>query len=330
MTQAHMDETDPRNIKIGHQIKWDASDDDLLFYKQIGMRWAQVSWGRETPNVNHMRDVQKRMLHYDIQIYSGRHDAYHSVKIQLGQPGRDEDIETFSQFLRALGELNIPLCVYDFHPANTYTTHRVERRGYSARAFELDKFRTEIEKNKFDRPYPVEEMWENYTYFINAVLPVAEEAGVTLALHPDDPPLAVMNGVGKLVTHYEGYRRAEEISKGSKNWGLLFCVGTWSEGGDQMGKNVFEMIEDFGGRGKIAEIHFRNVSAPMPYFEETFPDDGYMDMAEVMKALRKVGFNGLIIPDHIPQFVQDENARAGLAYCISYMRALLRQANRNQ
>ena len=95
-----------------------------------------------------------------------------------------------------------------------------------------------------------------------------------------------------------------------------------------MGKDVFEMIEDFGGRGKIAEIHFRNVSSTMPYFEETFPDDGCVDMGHVMNALRQVNFNGIIIPDHIPQFVDDDNSRSGLAYCISYMRALLRQANK--
>ena len=81
-----------------------------------------------------------------------------------------------------------------------------------------------------------------------------------LALHPDDPPLAKMNGVAKLFTHYDGYRRAEQIAGNSRNWGLTFCVGTWSEGGDRMGKNVFEMIRDFGGRGKIFEVHFRNVT----------------------------------------------------------------------
>jgi mannonate dehydratase len=327
-TSRSIDENDPNNIKLAHQIRWDASDDDLLFFKQIGLRWMQMHWGSQTRDVDVMRQLQERLLKYDIQIYSGRHDAFHSLKIQLGQPGRDEDIGTFCDFIRALGTLNIPLCVYDFHPANTYTTHRVERRGYSARAFDLEMFRTQVEKNRFEREYSVEEMWENYTYFINAILPVAEEANVRLAMHPDDPPVEVMNGVGKLITHYDGYRRAEEIAGGSKHWGLLFCVGTWSEGGDKMGLDVLEMIEDFGGRDKIAQVHFRNVSSPMPYFEETFQDDGYMDMGEVMKALRKVGFSGIIMPDHIPQFVNDDKSRSGLAYCISYMRALLRQVNK--
>lgn len=325
--QRRIDENDPKNIKIAHQIPSDASDEDLLFYKQIGMRWAQVHWKSQAPDVDEMRSTQDRMAQYDIQICSGRHDAYHSLKIQLGQPGRDRDIETYCAFIRGLGALGIPLAVYDFHPANTYTTHMVDRRGYRARAFNLEDFRTKIEKPRFDREYPVDEIWENYAYFLKAILPVAEEANVVLAMHPDDPPVETMNGVGKLIVHYDGYRRAEEISGGSKNWGLLFCVGTWSEGGDQMGKDVFEMIQDFGGRGKIAEIHFRNVSSPMPHFEETFPDDGYMDMGRVMMALRKVGFNGPILPDHIPKLVGDDKSRAGLAYCISYMRALLRRAN---
>ena len=103
-------------------------------------------------------------------------------------------------------------------------------------------------------------MWANYTYFIKAVLPVAEKADVRLALHPDDPPLPMMNGVAKLFTHYDGIKRADEIAGGSKYWGLTLCVGTWSEGGDKMGKDVFGMIQDFGTRGKIFAVHFRNVS----------------------------------------------------------------------
>lgn len=180
----------------------------------------------------------------------------------------------------------------------------------------------------FDREYSADDIWANYTYFMKAVLPMAAEANVKLALHPDDPPVEKMNGVAKVFMHYEGYKRAEQIAAGSKHWGLTFCVGTWSEGGTKMGKNVFEMIRDFGGRGKIIDIHFRNVSSPMPQFVETFPDEGYMDMYQVMKALRQVKFNGTIVPDHVPQLAGDSGIRrAGTAYCVAYMRALLRRAN---
>ena len=88
----------------------------------------------------------------------------------------------------------------------------VQHRGYTAREFDLNDFRTKVEKQQFEREYSADDIWANYTYFMKAVLPVAEEAGVKLALHPDDPPLAKMNGVAKLFTHYDGYRRAEQIA----------------------------------------------------------------------------------------------------------------------
>ena len=206
-----------------------------------------------------------------MRIYSGVHYAYRSRQVQLGEPGRDQDIETYCRFLRDLGKLGIPVASYDFHPANTYTTKMVEHRGYTTREFDVDDFHSKVEKRMFDREYSADEIWANYTYFVKAVLPVAEEAGVKLALHPDDPPLAKMNGVAKLFTHYDGYRRAEEIAGNSRNWGLTFCVGTWSEGGDRMGKNVFEMIRDFGGRGKIFEVHFRNVTGPSAALRRDVP-----------------------------------------------------------
>ena len=192
----------------------------------------------------------------------------------------------------------------------------------------MAEFRSKIVKQAFEKEYSAEDIWATYTYFMKAVLPVAEKANVLLALHPDDPPVAKMNGVAKVLVHYDGYKRAEQVAGNSKHWGLTFCVGTWSEGGKQMGKDVYEMIADFGGRGKLVDIHFRNVSSPMPEFIETFPDDGYMDMYQVMKALRKVKFNGTVVPDHVPQLAGDTGIRrAGTAYCIAYMRALLRRAN---
>jgi mannonate dehydratase len=325
--QPAISEHHPDNAKVARSARWDASEDDLLFLKQIGLRWVRLDYESQDPHVDGLREVQKRLAQYGLQIYSARHDAYRSLRIQLGQPGRDEDIETYRTFIRSLGELGIPVSIYDFHPANTYTTNRVERRGYIAREFDLHVFRSEMERNRFDREYSAEEMWANYAYFVRAVLPVAEEAGVALALHPDDPPLAQMNGVAKLFVDYNGYHHAEEIAGGSKHWGLRLCVGTWAEGGDQMGKDVFQMIRDFGGRGKIFSVDFRNVSSPLPHFVETFHDDGYLDMYQVMRTLREVRYRGAVVPDHVPELVGDTGMRrAGTAYCIAYMRALLRRA----
>jgi mannonate dehydratase len=327
-----IDEYAPGNVKLAHIVRSGVGDDELAFLKQIGLRWVLLRHGDGDPHVDCLRAVQERFAQYGLQIYGAGHAAYRSQRIQLGQPGRDEDIETFCTFLRSIGQLGIPVSAFDFHPGNTYTTAHVERRGYIAREyiareFDLDVFRNEVEQDRFERRYSPEEMWDNYTYFVRAVLPVAEEADVRLALHPDDPPLSEMNGVAKLFVNYDGYRRAEEVSAGSAHWGLRFCVGTWAEGGDRMGKDVFEMLRDFGGRDKIFGIHFRNVSAPLPHFVETFPDDGYLDMYQVMKTLCEVGYAGVIVPDHIPQLAGDDGfRRAGVAYCIACMRGWLHRA----
>ena len=317
-----MEESDPRNAKLCHRLDAKSiTDDDLRFLQQIGLKWVRLEFGDGEVTLDALGAAQRRFAQFGMRIYSGVHYAYRSTKIQLGEPGRDRDIETYRRFLRDLGTLEIPIASYDFHPANTYTTKMVEHRGYTAREFDLEDFRNRVERRQFDREYSADDMWANYAYFLKAVLPVAEEAGVKLALHPDDPPVAKMNGVAKLFTHYDGYRRAEEIAGNSPNWGLTFCVGTWSEGGDRM-------IRDFGGRGKIFEVHFRNVTGPLPHFIETFPDDGYVDMYQVMKALRQVRFNGAVEPDHVPRLAGDSGLlRAGTAYSIAYMRALLQRAN---
>ena len=324
-----IDEYDPANLKLCHRVDGrNLSDDDMHFLQQIGLRWLRLEFGDSDVSFDQLETLKKRLSRFGLRIYSGVHYAYRSLNVQLGRPGRDKDIETYCRFLRDLGKLEIPVASYDFHPANTYTTRMIEYRGYSTREFDLNDFRARVEKQQFEREYSADEIWANYTYFVKAALHVAEEAGVKLALHPDDPPLAKMNGVAKVFINYDGYRRAEQIAGGSRNWGLTFCVGTWLEGGDRMGKDVFQMIRDFGGRGKIFEIHFRNVTGPLPRFNETFPDDGYVDLYQVMKALRQVRYSGAVEPDHVPRLVGDTGMlRAGTAYSIACMRAMLRRAN---
>ena len=323
-----IDEFDPGNIKLAHRLSSQMSDEDLLFLKQIGMRWARVNFPTDRASLDQMHATQKRFDKFGLKIYSAVHYSYRNLNVQPAHAARYELTDPYRVFPRNCGTLGIPLALYDCHPGNTYTTGHVERRGYVAREFNLDDFRKRVEKQRFDREYAAEEIWDCYTYFMRAVLPVAEESNVKMALHPDDPPVAKMNGVAKLFTHADGYRRAEKIAGASRHWGLTFCVGTWAEGGDKMGLDVFEMIKEFGSRGRIFGVHFRNVSAPLPHFVETFLDDGYLDMYQVMKALREVRYDGTIVPDHIPQLKGDTGMRhAGTAYCLAYMRALLRRAN---
>ncbi len=329
LAKPRISEDDPANIKLSHRmVIRSLSDEDLQFLQQLGIRWCRIEFGDSAP-YDFLKATADRLARFNMRIFSGVHYAYRHLDVQLGRGRRDEIIETYCQFLRDCGRLGIPVANYDWHPANTYTTAMIDTpRGYRAREFSVDDFRNKVEKQAFEREYSAEDIWATYTYFMKAVLPVAEKANVRLALHPDDPPLAKMNGVAKVLVHYDGYARAEKIAGNSKHWGLTFCIGTWSEGGANMGKDVFGMINDFGRRGKIIDVHYRNVSSPLPRFHETFPEDGYMDMYAVMKALRQVRFNGTIVPDHVPEFAGDKGMRrAGVAYCIAQMRSLLRRAN---
>jgi mannonate dehydratase len=258
-------------------------------------------------------------------------------EVTLNLPGRDQKIEEYKAYLRHLGKAGIYYTTYAHMGNGIWSTAReTTRGGASARGFDLAKAYTEEgsgwwNEKRFRGPltqgrvYSEKEIWDNYTYFIKQVVPVAEEAGVRIGIHPDDPPVPVLGGVPRCIFgNFEGYQRAFEIAD-SPNVGMCLCCGTWDEGGELMGKNVLETINYFGKQGKIFKIHFRNISAPLPHFVETFVDDGYIDMWTVMRALRQVNFNGVMIPDHIPDMIG--GSRAGNAYAIAYMKALLKRAN---
>jgi len=320
-------EDDPSNIKVQREI--DArrvTDDELLFLHQIGIRWVRLQFGSEDAPFELIRAAQERCTRHGLRVYSAVQTSYQSPALQLGLPGRDKDLETYIEFVRSLGRAGIPVASYDFQPGGTYLTATSEYHDYTTREFDLDFFRANMEKQRFDREFSADDVWAGYTYFLKAVLPVAVESGVKLALHPDDPPVARMNGVTRIFNTYEGFRRAEKLAA-SPNWGILFCVGTWGEAGAGAGKSVIDMIHDFGSRNRILEVHFRNVSSTLPHFHETLPDDGYMDMYGVMKALREVRFNGGLGPDHIPALAGDEGRRAGAAYSLGCIKSLLRRAN---
>ncbi len=168
-----------------------------------------------------------------------------------------------------------------------------------------------------------EQMWDNYDYFIKAVLPVAEEAGVKLALHPDDPPVPMLGGVARLFYEPAGFKRAYELNPSSPAWGLDLCLGCCSEmpGGKA---NVREMIEFFGPKGRIFYVHFRDVQGTVPNFTECFIGEGNYDPAEVMVLLAKNGFDGFLLDDHVPHMDDDTDwNHRGRAHAIGYMQGLL-------
>ena len=324
----------PPGIKIAVQLSSDPSDEDLQFVKQLGAQYVTIWVHADGATYENFMRLRAKVEGADLRVWNiGNLNVHNMEEVTLNLPGRDQKIEEYKTYLRNLSKAGIYYTTYAHMGNGIWSTQRESARGgASARAFDLAKAYTEgagwWDAKTFKGPlthgriYSEKEIWDNYTHFIKAVTPVAEEAGVRIGIHPDDPPVPVLGGVPRCVFgNFEGYQRAFEIAN-SPNIGMCLCCGTWLEGGKLMGKDVLETIRYFGSRGKIFKIHFRNVSAPLPHFVESFVDDGYMDMYKVMRALHEVDFNGVMIPDHIPEIIG--GSRAGTAYSIAYMKALLR------
>jgi mannonate dehydratase len=321
-------------IKLCAQAGPKPSNDELLFLKQIGAQYVSVGSSPDLRTAEGFLQIKKRYADAGITVWNIGNTSVHNMsEVTLNLPGRDQKIEEYKQYLRNLGKAGIYYTTYAHMGNGIWTSGRGDVRGTSAREFDMaskDKVgnwdgKQFHEPLSHGREFTKDEIWANYTYFIKQVAPVAEEVGVRIGIHPDDPPVPVLAGVPRCIFgNFEGYKRAMEIAN-SPNVGICLCCGTWLEGGKKLtGKDPEEMIRYFGA-GKIWKIHFRNVSAPLPHFVETFMDNGYYDMYKIMKALRDVNFDGIVILDHSPTMVGGNYAQT--AYGFAYMRALLNRAN---
>jgi mannonate dehydratase len=321
-------------IKLCAQASAKPSDDDLLFLRQIGAEYVSVGSTPDLRTAAGFQSIKARYAQAGITVWNIGNTSVHNMpEVTLNLPGRDRKIEEYKQYLRNLGAAGIYYTTYAHMGNGIWSSGRATIRGASGREFDmasLDKQGTWDgavfkEPLSHGREFTREEIWENYAYFIKQVAPVAEQVGVRIGIHPDDPPAPVLAGVPRCIfTSFDGYRRAMEIAA-SPNVGICLCCGTWLEGGREItGKDPEEMIRYFGAQ-KIWKIHFRNVSAPLPHFVETFMDNGYYDMYKIMKALRDVNFDGIVILDHSPGMVGGGSAQT--AYGFAYMKALLNRAN---
>ena len=252
-------------------------------------------------------------------------------KAMLGLPGRDEQIENVCESIRNLGRVGIPVLGYHFSPSFVWRTQNrapLGRYGAKVQAFDLEEQKKGVDDmadfgQRRDVPVQdVEFLWENFEYFMKRVLPTAEEYGVTMALHPDDPPIASLSGITRLFTSVESFKRADRMLR-SPNWGLLFCIGTFSQmaGG---AKNVFEAIDAFGPRKKLIYAHMRDVQGTVPKFHECFLGEGNFDPFEVVYALRNSGFDGFIVSDHVPLIEGDTEWGHRVRYAdTAYLKGLM-------
>ena len=330
------------------------TDEKLIFAKQLGVPGVQMNTP-QLPGERRWEYEDILALRLKTEEHGLRFEAIENVPIHfydramLGLPGRDEQIEHYQATIRNVGRAGIPILGYHFMPNSVWRTSRTTpgRGGAHVTSFDLALVQTapggaqrafvakrderieqvfvedEIEAGHV---YSEEQMWANYEYFMRAVLPVAAEAGVRLALHPDDPPVETLGGVSRLFRNVEGFQRAEQIaldSVGGEAWGLDLCLGCCSEmpGGPA---NVRAMIEHFGPRGRILYVHFRDVQGTVPTFQECFIGEGNYNAAETMLLLKRNGFSGFRLDDHVPHMIDDTPwAHRGRAHAIGYMQGLL-------
>lgn len=323
-------------IQIGTYVPSDATDEHLQFLQQLGVEWAMLIISDVSLHTaDYYKHCSARLANYGIQIYRVANHSVHNVEaITLNLPERDAKIDEFCTFIRNLAAAGIYYNTYAHMGNGIWSTGATSGRGgVHARVLDISDAKGHWNGKVFEgenthgRPYSEEEIWDNYAYFIKKVVPVAEGEGVFIGVHPDDPPVYALGGIPRCIFgNFAGYKRAMEMAD-SPNIGVCLCVGCWLEGGKVgMGCDVIEAIDHFGQQGKLFKIHFRNVSNPMPEaWQETFIDDGYQDMHQVMRALRAQNYDGCIIPDHIPQMIGGGNT--GLAYSIAYMRALVQAVN---
>lgn len=301
----------------------------LTFAKQMGVSGVQMNTP-VMPTDTRWEYMDLLQLRTQVEDYGLKLEALENTpisfydKAMLGLPGRDEQIENYQATIRNMGRAGIPILGYHWMPNKVWRTSRTApgRGGVRVTAFDMD-----LVKNApltHDRVYTAEELWQNYEYFMRAVLPVAEEEGVRLALHPDDPPVESLGGVARIMNSFAGFKRAMEIVP-SPNSGLDFCMGCWSE----MGPGAIEPMRYFTERGKIFYVHFRDVQGVVPTFQECFLGEGNTDVVEAMLTLKRAGFTGFMIDDHVPHMIDDTDwGHRGRAQATGYIMGLLDVVNR--
>jgi mannonate dehydratase len=332
----------PRKVRLyaGHQHH--STDADLRVLASLGINHICSALPSRTFDnnwsVDGLRRLRDRVERLGIQLdmvplplssaYIGHAE---NPNIMLGRsPERDREIDRICQMIRNVARAGIPAVKYNLTILGVVRTGSTPGRGgarYSSFVYEKAQ---QSGPPKESGPVSEEAMWERITYFLNRVVPVAEQCRVKMCCHPHDPGMPRgrgFRGVHRVLGSVEGLRRFIEIAP-SPYHGLNFCQGTVAEMLKNPAKEIYDVIRYFGNKGKVFNVHFRNIKGGFLNFQETFPDDGDVDMIRALRVYKEVGYQGMIMPDHAPHIEGDTNGAQAFAFAFGYIQALIQQVNR--
>ena len=304
---------------------------------------SEEGWGIADPDlgpwsVESLTNLRTRIEAEGLQLAALENfNPAHWYDVLLDGPKRDEQIETIRTIIRNVGEAGIPIVGYNFSIAGVWG--HVEgpwaRGGAASVGFlgvdgpkETPLANGTVWNMTVDPEAPAgtlgtvgrDELWSRLDRFLADVLPVAEEAGVALALHPDDPPMPALRGTARLVYQASMYQKVLDMHSSSSNK-LEYCVGSLAE---MTEGDIYESTDQYSRRDAIGYVHFRNVKGKVPRYFEVFVDEGDVDMERIVDILAANKFEGVLIPDHTPQMACDAPWHAGMAYALGYMRGIMR------
>lgn len=320
----------PIRIAVG-QVK-ELTDEHLAFTRQCGLEDILMNTpalpGEERWEYDDLVRLRERAESFGVRLICLENvpNRFYD-RIMLGQDGREAQLANMQATVRNMGRAGIPILGYHWMPSGVWRTERKLpiRGGAISNRFRMADAPTDLTHG---RVFSAEEMWANYDWYLSRMMPVCEEVGVRMALHPDDPPVPMLGGVARLFCSFEGFARAMAAHP-SPMHGLDYCHGCWSE--MRGGAGIMESLDYFGRQGRLFYVHLRDVQGVAEDFDECFLEEGNGDVLGVMRKLVELRFNGFIIDDHVPRFVNDSPyGHRGRAYAIGYLKAMLEVAQRER
>jgi mannonate dehydratase len=307
-------------------------DERWTLAQQIGVTHAVVKAAPQLTDLpapyelEALRTVRDRFVDAGYTVIGLEGDQFDMSRIKRGEPGRNEDIERYHRLLQNMAELGINLICYNFMPrARTaeHDWHRTScdiplRGGSLTTGFDLDKLPPAPELE-----FSADQLWDNYAYFLKAVIPEAERLGVRMGLHPDDPPLPALGSVPRIFHSPEAIERALDLVPSPSN-GVTFCQANYR----LMGADLEHWVRRFAARDKLFFVHIRDVEGDAKHFTEVWHDQGPTDLAAMLKLYHEVGFAGPIRDDHVPSMHGERPdipgyAMLGHLFAIGYLKGLL-------